>query len=57
MSNITQLKFDKWVDILLFINQEGSHTSDIGNKLGITWSHVSSVIKLLIAKQLINKEG
>lgn len=56
MSNITELKFDRWVDIILFIEEEGTHTSDIGNKLEITWSHVSKVTKLLVEKGLINRE-
>ena len=56
MTNITELKFDKWVDILLFIKEEGTHTSDIGIKLGITWSHVSGVTKLLAEKNLINRQ-
>ena len=56
MSNITQLKFDKWVDILLFIDKNGTHISDIGSKLIVTWSHVAKVINLLVEKGLINKE-
>ena len=56
MTNITELKFDKWVDILLFIKEDGTHNSDIGTKLNITWSHVSKVTKLLADKGLINRE-
>lgn len=56
MTNPTELKFDRWIDILLFIDEEGTHTSDIGNKLEITWSHVAKVTKLLAEKGLINRE-
>lgn len=56
MTNPTELKFDKWVDIILFINEDGTHTSDIGNKIGITWSHVAKLTKLLAEKGLINRE-
>ena len=29
---------------------------NIGNKLEITWSHVSDIIKILVQKELINRE-
>ena len=53
---INELKFDKWVDIILFIKEEETYTSNIGNKLNITWSHVAKVTKLLTKKGLINRE-
>ena len=58
MSNILELKFDKWVDIILFINNEkGCYTQDISNKLEITWSHVANLIRLLNSNGLINRES
>ena len=47
---IKDLKFDKWVDVLLYIKDENMYIHNIGNKLEITWSHVSDIIKILVQK-------
>lgn len=52
---IIDLKFDKWVDVLLFLNEE-TYSADISNKLGITWGHVNKIIKVLTDKGFINRE-
>ena len=57
MSKPQKLKFDKWVDILLLINNDDNcYLQDLARKTETTWTHVSNISLLLLEKGLINRE-
>lgn len=54
---LKELKFNKWIDILLFINSERAcYSQNISNKLQINYAHISKIIDLMVVKGFVNKE-
>ena len=52
-----ELKFEKWVDVLLELNNEKpKYLKEICDNVKITWSHGSKIINKLIKKEFVVKE-
>jgi|TARA_R100000049_G_C1947074_1_gene92660 DNA-binding MarR family transcriptional regulator len=54
---LQELKFDKWVNVLIGIDDiQGSYTSQLSHINKITYCHTADIIKLLIKLNWIHQE-